>query len=100
VTPNTKLNLIEVVGDFFNPKQIEELFEQLNISGTTTESEIQLEDSPDISLSSSAITKAQIDLLITYASSRLKEDNFLALLLLLSNASLTLGDFTTSLGIM
>jgi tetratricopeptide (TPR) repeat protein len=99
VTPNTKLNLIEVVGDFFNPKQIEELFEQLNIRGTTTEYEIQPEDSPDISISSSAITKAQIDLLITYASSRLKEDNFLALLLLLSNASLTLGDFTTSLGL-
>lgn len=99
MAPNTKLNLIEVVGDFFNPKQIEELFEQLNLSRTGTESEIQPENFPDISLSTSAITKAQIDLLITYASSRLKEDNFLALLLLLSNASLTLGDFTTSVNI-
>lgn len=96
---NNRSNLIEVVSDFFNQDQIEELFEQLNLSETTAKTEEIPDGFPDISLSSSALTKAQIDLLITFASSRLREDNFLALLLLLCNAALTFGDFTTSINL-
>lgn len=96
---SNRSNLIKVVSDFFNQDQIEELFEQLNLSEITVQTEEIPDGFPDISLSSSALTKAQIDLLITFASSRLQEDNYLALLLLLSNAALTFGDFTTSINI-
>ncbi len=96
---SNRSNLIKVVSDFFNQDQIEELFEQLNLSETTAKTEEIPDGFPDISLSSSALTKAQIDLLITFASSRLREDNYLALLLLLSNAALTFGDFTTSINL-
>ncbi|MCJ7553796.1 MAG: tetratricopeptide repeat protein [Ignavibacteriaceae bacterium] len=97
---NINLNLLEVVNDFFNPNQIEDLFKQLNFGDTADTSSINKSDETlDISFPSGVITKSQIDLLVTFASTRISEDNFLALLLLLSNATLTYGDFNTSINL-
>lgn len=89
-----KFNLTEVINDFFSSEQVEELFQQLNFeqitSGKVSE---EIQNQTDLLLSSAPETKAQIDLIVTYASSRLEENNYLSLLLLLSNSALTYGDF-------
>ncbi len=100
MTKNINFNLLEVVNDFFDPNQIEDLFKQLNIDDTADTSSINKADQTlDISFPSGVITKSQIDLLVTFASTRISEDNFLVLLLLLSNVTLTYGDFNTSINL-
>lgn len=97
---NINLNLLEVVGDFFNPAQIEDILKQLSIvNTTTTDSSIQSDETLNINFTSGVLTKSQVDLLVTYASTRISEDNFLALLLILSNTTLTFGDFNTSVNL-
>lgn len=97
---NTNLNLLEVVGDFFNPDQIEDLFKQLSDVNTTKPQSYTKSDATlNIDFPSGVLTKSQVDLLVTYASSRISEDNFLALLLILSNTTLTFGDFNTSINL-
>jgi len=100
VAKNINFNLLEVVNDFFDPNQIEDLFKQLNIDDTANTSSINKSDETlDVSFPSGVITKSQIDLLVTFASTRISEDNFLVLLLLLSNVTLTYGDFNTSINL-
>lgn len=94
---NITINLKEVISDFFNPQQSEELFKLINLEeASSEESEKKSNNLPELSLTSGVITKTKIDLLVTFASTRIPEDNFLTLILLLSNTALTFGDFVTS----
>lgn len=86
-----------MISDFFNSQQSDEIFNLLNLEETSSdENERSDINKPDSSLASGVITKTKIDLLVTYASSRISEDNFLTLILLLSNTALTFGDFATA----
>ncbi|MFO7524367.1 MAG: tetratricopeptide repeat protein, partial [Ignavibacteriaceae bacterium] len=94
---NIKFNLKEVIGDFFDSQQAEEIFKLLSLEETSSEQNERSDiNKPDIILPSGVLTKTKIDLLVTYASSKISEDNFLTLIFILSNTALTFGDFATA----
>ncbi|HSL88360.1 MAG TPA: tetratricopeptide repeat protein [Ignavibacteriaceae bacterium] len=95
---NIKLDLSEIINDFFNAEQVEELSKHLNFDRIISESGPHTNDDLDnSSFSFGPEAKANIDLMVTYASTRIDEDNYLALLLLLSSSAVTYGDFNSAL---
>lgn len=88
---NAKL-LKKVLKVFFNQKEINEFYRHIKPNETTKNELYQ-------NVSVEANFQQQIDLLVTYAGSKLPNDQFLNLLIHLGQLSITLGEFSASLNI-
>lgn len=89
-------NIKEVVQSYFRKSDLQEFnsfCEQLEYKTSPKE------EAADTNNKRSLIFKTQVDLLITFASNRLAQEKFIALLLHLSKTAITIGEFSTSIEI-
>ncbi len=94
-------NLEEILHDFLDKKQIEEfhsLYKSSLVTGAASKHKVK-SSKKDFKVANGLNYRAQIDLLITYSASRIPKENFFSLLLYLSQASVTNGEFATAIEI-
>lgn len=101
MTENLYKNLLDILPDFFTNKQVKEFLSLFKSS---------LSNQPDFDkkvknkrteykFADGLSYRSQIDILITYSSKQLPKEKFLSLLLYLSQASITTGEFATAIEI-
>ena len=94
-------NISEILPDFFSKKQVDEF---IKIYRAFSSGKSAKDSSPKIKQREYKIQdglnyRSQIDLLITFSSDRLPREKFLSLLLYLSQASITNGEYITAVDI-
>ena len=101
MTDNLNKNISEVLPDFFSKNQLAE-FISIYESSVTDDNEkeaFQEVKHLDYKIESGLSFRSQIDLLITFSGNKLPQEKFLSLLLYLSQASITIGEFLTAIDI-
>lgn len=101
MTENLYKNLLDILPDFFTNKQVKEF---LSLYKSSISSQPRLDKKvkdkrTEFRFADGLSYRSQIDILITYSSNLLPKEKFLSLLLYLSQASITTGEFATAIEI-
>ena len=95
---NLSKNLADILPDFFDKKQIKEFISlyKSSVSSQPDSDKNKEAEKNKVDLLNGLNYRTQLDLLITFSSNKLPKDKFLSLLLYLSQASITSGEFASA----
>ncbi|MDP2364805.1 MAG: hypothetical protein Q8M94_13690, partial [Ignavibacteria bacterium] len=101
VTEKIYKNITEILPDFFSKNQVDEFITiyQASVSGRSKTDSFQDIKQLEYKVQDGLNYRSQIDLLITFSGNNLPREKFLSLLLYLSQASITNGEFLTAVDI-
>jgi tetratricopeptide (TPR) repeat protein len=101
VTDQLNKSISEVLPDFFNKNQLDEFISlyQSSIAGKSGLESIQENKQLEYKIQDGLDYRSQIDLLTTFSGNRLAKEKFLSLLLYISQASITNGEFIAAIDI-
>lgn len=101
MTDQINKSISEVLRDFFNKNQLDEfisLYQSSKVDKSDSASSPALKQL-DYKIQDGINYRSQVDLLVTFAGNNLAKEKFLSLLLYISQASITNGEFSTAIDI-
>lgn len=101
MTDQINKSISEVLPDFFNKNQINEFISlyQSSIVGKPDFDSLQELKQLEYQIQDGISYRSQVDLLVTFSGNTLAKEKYLSLLLFISQASITIGEFSTALDI-
>lgn len=101
MTENINKSISEVLPDFFNQNQVDEFLEIFiaSLKSKSSTQTFQQSNKLDFKVEDGLSYRTQIDLLVTFAGNKLEKEKFLSLLLYLSQAAITNGEFAAAIDI-
>jgi tetratricopeptide (TPR) repeat protein len=101
VTDQINKSISEVLPDFFNKNQLNEFISlyQSSIVGKPDFDSLQELKQLEYQIQDGISYRSQVDLLVTFSGNTLAKEKYLSLLLFISQASITIGEFSTALDI-